>query len=198
MEAERATWLPRALVESTLIVMSILLALALDEWKEDQEIQELIDRSVANFANELARNHSRVEDVRTYHQAVGEILEKHRGDELLTSVEEFRNIMAAMQPVVLTSSAWQTAVATGSLTRMNFELVSALSLTYNTQPVFNQKYNSTLDRLLSPSNLRSENLRFTIHNASRFLKAVASSESELSGYYAQSLELLLENQKASE
>ena len=46
----------RALVESLLIVASILLALALDEWQEEQEIQELIDRSVTNFSNELMRN----------------------------------------------------------------------------------------------------------------------------------------------
>ena len=81
---------------------------------------------------------------------------------------------------------------------MNFDLVSALSLTYNTQLLFNEKYNSTLDKLLSPSNLRDENLRFTIHNASGFLEAVASSESELSGYYTQALELLLENQPETE
>lgn len=198
MESKRAPWLPRALVESGLIVMSILMALALDEWKEDQEIQELIDRSVLNFSNELTRNHARIQDVRAYHQAVGQILKKRRGKESSTSVAEFRNIMDAMQPIVLTSSAWQTAVATGSLTRMNFDLVSALSLTYNTQIVFNQKYNSTLDKLLSPSNLRDENLRFTIHNASGFLEAVASSESELSDYYAQTLELLLENQPEPE
>jgi len=43
--------LPRALVESVLIVMSILLALALDEWQEDKEIQELIDRSFTNYVN---------------------------------------------------------------------------------------------------------------------------------------------------
>ena len=56
METKAAVWLPRALVDSALIVMSILLALALDEWQEDQEIEELIDRSLINFVNELNRN----------------------------------------------------------------------------------------------------------------------------------------------
>jgi hypothetical protein len=98
--------------------------------------------------------------------------------------------MDAMQPVVLTSSAWQTAVATGALGRMDFELVSALTLTYNTQMRFDGKYNANLERLLLPDNLRVENLDITIYNAARFVAGVTASESELGAYYAQTLELL--------
>jgi hypothetical protein len=184
------TWLPRALVESLLIVISILLALGLDEWQEDQEIQELIDRSIINFSNELARNKSRIEDISAYHQGVWKVLEKRSRQPEVASIVEFRNIMDAMQPVVLTSSAWQTAVATGALGRMDFELVSALTLTYNTQMRFDGKYNANLERLLLPDNLREENLNITIYNAARFVAGVTASESELGAYYAQTLELL--------
>ncbi|MCZ6828916.1 MAG: hypothetical protein O7F73_04910 [Gammaproteobacteria bacterium] len=190
MQSNIGAWLPRALVESVLIVVSILLALGLDEWQEDQEIQEMIDRSIINFSHELARNKSRVEDISAYHQGVWKILEKRSNQPNTASIVEFRNIMDAMQPVVLTNSAWQTAVATGVLGRMDFELVSALTLTYNTQLRFDSKYNSTLQSLLSPNNLHQQNLQITIYNASRFVAAVAASESELSVYYSQTLELL--------
>jgi hypothetical protein len=190
MDTKVAVWLPRALVESALIVMSILLALALDEWQEDQEIEELIDRSMINFVNELNRNRSRVEDVSVYHQGVWQVLEKWSAAPEAASVIEFRNIMEAMQPVVLTSSAWQTAVATGALGRMDFALVSALSQTYNTQFRFDTRYNDVLLSLLTPISLRQENLDITIYNATRFVADVSSSELELSAYYSQSLQLL--------
>ena len=190
MSVNVGDWLPRALGESILIVLSILLALALDEWQEDEEIQELIDRSLVNFTNELTRNNSRIEDIKAYHQGVFQILQNRNGIADATSVIEFRNIMDSMQPVVLTSSAWQTAVTTGALGRMDYELVSALSLTYNTQMRFDENYNSRLQNLLAPDNLKSENLDITIYNAARFVSDVTSSESELSGYYAVTLELL--------
>ena len=190
MEAKLASWLPRTIVESALIVISILLALALDEWQEDLEIQELIDRSIVNFQNELTQNKSRIEDIGVYHRGVLQVLKRRTFVSDSESLEEFRNIMEALQPIVLTSSAWETAVATGALGRMEYELVSALTLTYNTQQRFDDDYRSTLRLLLSPINLNKENLPITTYNAGRFVTDVTSAESELSVYYAQTLELI--------
>ena len=190
MEAKLASWLPRTIVESALIVISILLALALDEWQEDLEIQELIDRSIVNFQNELTQNKSRIEDIGVYHRGVLQVLQRRTFVSDSQSLEEFRNIMEALQPIVLTSSAWETAVATGALGRMDYELVSALTLTYNTQQRFDDDYRSTLRLLLSPINLNQENLPITTYNAGRFVTDVTSAESELSVYYAQTLELI--------
>lgn len=182
--------LPKALIESVLIVMSILLALGLDQMQEDQEKQELIDRSLHNFANELSRNRATIEDVSLYHRGVWQVLDNRNNNQVGSSVVEFRNIMDAMQAVVLTRGAWETAVATGALGRMDFELVSALSLTYDAQSRFNDMYNSTLQSLLTPSNLSEQNIEITAHNAARFVADVTTRESELSAYYSQTLELL--------
>jgi len=184
--------LSTALFESVLIVLSILLALWLDQRQDDSESLELVDRSISNFINELTRNRARVEDISIYHQAVGQILENRNNDEVTTTIVEFRNIMDSMQSVVLTSSAWETAVATGALGRMDYSLVSALSLTYNTQLRFDANYNSTLQSLLSPNNMTEQNLDVTVYNASRFVADISNSESQLSAYYAQTLELLAE------
>jgi hypothetical protein len=189
MSPKVSEWLPRALVESVLIVVSILLALALDEWQEDQEIQELIDRSITNFVNEVTQNRSRIDDVSAYHQGVQQILKQRSSNGGLASLD-FRNIMEALQPIVLTSSAWQTAVATGALGRMDFELVSALTLTYNTQLRFDDNYRSVLRTLLTPNSMQQQNLELTTYNASRFVADVTAAESELSVYYEQTLNIL--------
>lgn len=190
METKLASWLPRTIVESALIVISILLALALDEWQEDIEIQQLIDRSIVNFQNELNQNKSRIDDIGVYHMGVLQVLQRRTFAPDGEPLKEFRSIMEALQPIVLTSSAWETAVATGALGRMDYELVSALTLTYNTQLRFDDDYRSMLRSLLSPINLNEENLRNTTYNAERFVTDVTSAESELSVYYAQTLELL--------
>ncbi len=189
MTPKVSEWLPKALVESVLIVMSILLALALDEWQEDEEIQELIDRSINNFVNEITQNRSRIEDVNAYHRGVQQILQRLNEDGGLQPIE-FRNTMEALQPIVLTSSAWQTAVATGALGRMDFELVSALTLTYNTQLRFDDNYRSVLRTLLAPTSLQPQNLELTAYNASRFVLEVTAGEAELSVYYQQTLSIL--------
>ena len=187
-----SVWLSRTLVESLLIVVSIMFALALDEWQEDREIQELVDRSVASFAHELQQNHDRVEAVRPYHEGLHQILERRVANGGVTSITEFRNIMEALQPAVLLASAWQTAVATGVLSRMNYELVSALSLTYSTQFRFDEVSRNGNNALLAPMNLAEDRLEVSLANATRFVADITMSEMELMAYYQQTLELIEE------
>jgi hypothetical protein len=187
-----SVWLSRTLIESLLIVVSIMGALALDEWQEDREIQELVDRSVASFAHELQQNHDRVEAVRPYHEGLHRILERRIGDGGVSSINEFRNIMEALQPAVLLASAWQTAVATGVLSRMNYELVSALSLTYSTQFRFDEVSRNGNSALLAPMNLAQDRLEVSLANATRFVADITMSEMELMAYYQQTLELIEE------
>jgi hypothetical protein len=187
-----SVWLWRTLFESLLIVVSIMFALALDEWQEDREIQELVDRSVASFAHELQQNHDRVEAVRPYHEGLHHILERRIANGGMTSINEFRNIMEALQPAVLLASAWQTAVATGVLSRMNYELVSALSLTYSTQFRFDEVSRNGNSALLAPMNLAEDRLEVSLSNATRFVADITLSEMELMAYYQQTLELIEE------
>jgi hypothetical protein len=48
------------LVESVLVVGSILLALAVDEWNENREVQDLAGRSLVNFEREIQQNRLRL------------------------------------------------------------------------------------------------------------------------------------------
>ncbi len=183
-------WLPRALFESVLIVFSILLALGLDQWKEDQEIEALVSRSIASFERELRTNKLRLEDVSAYHRGLEQVLRQQSEDTQRRSVKEFRDVMAALEPPAFFSSAWQTALATGGLGRMNFELVSALSLTYGMQLRFEDSYRTESRVLLAPASLNDETLELTIFYAARFVADVTRSEAELVVFYEQTLALI--------
>jgi len=185
-----STWLPRVLFESALIVASILFALALDEWQEDREIEELVDRSVSSFDRELRRNQARIEAVQPYHEGLQKMLEGRIAEGGIDSAVEFRNILDALQPAVLLNSAWQTAVATGVLSRMDYELVAALSLTYSTQSRFDEVYRAGNDALLAPVNFTEARLDVSVYNAARFVADVTAAESELIAFYQQTLELM--------
>ena len=183
-------WLSKTLFECGLIVLSISLALSLNGWKQTRDHEESVTRSINNFENEIKRNRLRIEDVKDYRNGVQEVLKNHNSAGKERSDTEFRQIMDALQPIVLTNSAWETAMATGVLARMDFELVSALTLTYNTQNRFNEEYRMTVRTLLEPSNLNDQNLELTIHNASQFVTNVIAQEAELIAYYDQMLKML--------
>lgn len=183
-------WLPRVLFESALIVASILFALALDEWQEDREIDELVHRSMASFERELRRNQARIEAVQPYHHGLQSMLESRLTGDTIESAAEFRNILDALQPAVLLNSAWQTAVATGVLSRMDYEVVAAVSLTYSTQNRFDEVYRAGMNALLVPVNFAEERLDVSVYNASRFIADVTAAESELIAFYQQTLELI--------
>jgi hypothetical protein len=185
-----AVWLPRALFESVLIVVSILFALALDEWQEDREIEELVNRSLSSFVRELQQNKAGIEAVNPYHRGLRQILERRNQGDSVPSPVEFRSIMEQFQPFVLLNSAWQTAVATGVLARMDYELVSALSLTYSTQLRFDETYRNANNLLLAPANLAEDRLDVAVYNASRMLGEIDRGEAQLVGFYTQTLEMI--------
>ncbi len=122
------SWISRVLV-----VGSILLALALDEWNEDLEFQDLADRSLVNFEREIQQNRLRLEDVTLFHVGLRDVLVGMDSSGDAVPATTIRNIMEGFQPAILVSTAWETAVATGALGYMDYDVVAGLSLSYNLQ-----------------------------------------------------------------
>jgi len=50
---ETSEWLPRVLFESALIVVSILVALGLDEWREKRQDAQTVRQALINFVSEI-------------------------------------------------------------------------------------------------------------------------------------------------
>jgi hypothetical protein len=84
---------------------------------------------------------------------------------------------------VLQSTAWETALATGSLADMDYSLVSALSLTYGLQSRYEQTNREANARLTSPHAISGDVLDLAIYNSLQYLEDVTSMETELSVVY---------------
>lgn len=178
-----STWLPRVIFESALITVSILLALALDEWRGDREDLQTVEQALSNFLSEIEANKARVDDAAPFNRGLRNVLDRHLQEDDIGSVTEFISIVESYNPVVLQSTAWDTALATGSVTKMDYSLVSALSLTYGLQSRYQQASRDNMSELTSPQNLSADKLELSVYNSVRYLDNVTSMEAELSAAY---------------
>lgn len=182
-----AIWLPRVFFESALIVVSILVALGLDEWRENREDEKLVRHALTSFLGEMRKNQLLVEDAAPFNRGLRNVLNMHYVDDDISTVDEFVVMVESYTPVDLHSTAWETALATGSLAKMEYTLVSALSLTYSQQSRYVAATRNGLDEVLSPQNLTDETLKLAIYNSIRYLDNIATSETELAIVYVQAI-----------
>ena len=179
------------LVESVLVVGSILLALALDEWKEDREFEDLASRSLVNFEREIQQNRLRVEDVTLFHAGLRDVLANMDASRGAVPTTTIRNIMEGFQPALLVSTAWETAVATGALGYMDYDVVAGLSLTYNMQERLVTLNQSGLNDLLV-GGFRSGEADLLVYAANRYMRELTEAEQRLQGVYDLVLGLIAE------
>lgn len=178
-------WLPRVLFESALIVASILAALAFDEWREDRQDDEIMQFALLNFSAEMRQNKIRIDDAAPFNSGLRQVVARHYRDDDVRSVDDFVDMVASYSPARLQSTAWDTALATGSLAKMEYELVTALSLTYSLQSRYAFVTRTGLRELTSPQNLSDRNFRLAIYNSLRYLDDVIGMEAELGVTYSE-------------
>jgi len=178
-------WLPRVLFESALITASILLALALDEWRDERQTEQAIEQAMSNFLSEIRQNKSRVDDAAPFNQGLRNVLNQRYRDGDIGTIDDFIGIVESYNPVVLQSTAWDTALATGSVAKMDYNLVSALSFTYGLQNRYLQTTRNAMSDLTSPQNLSAGRLDLAIYNSVRYLEDVTSMETELIVVYGE-------------
>lgn len=190
--ASRATsdWLPKVLFESLLIIVSILVALGLDEWRENRQNAENIDKALSNFLSEIQQNKAGVDDSAPFNKGLRHVLSRRQEVSAIDSVTQFVNMVESYNPIVLRSTAWETALATGSLAKMDYNLVSALSLTYSLQTRYQELTRSGMSELINPQNLSSDKLDLTVYNSIRYLDEVTQMETELSGVYEEAISVI--------
>jgi len=174
-----AVWLPRVIFESALITLSILLALGLDEWRDDRQDQEMIEQALSNFLSEVRQNKARVDDAAPFNIGLRNVLRSRYENGDIKSIAEFVAVVESYSPVVLQSTAWETALATGSLAKMEYSLVAALSLTYGMQDRYQQTISDRMSDLTSPQNLSAEKLELAVYNSVRYLDDTTKMETEL-------------------
>jgi len=117
-----------------LIVLSVLLGLALNEWRQERSNRELADTALANCLREIEQNRGQLSSKLPIHREVfGRLREiVMREDEMPGLPAVMAEVMPeeGLQLPVLRDVAWQTAQSTGALRHMDFDEVTGLSELY--------------------------------------------------------------------
>lgn len=185
-------WLPRIIVESALIVFSILVALGVSEWERNREDEELARQALIEFQREIRQNRARLEDVGPYRVGLRDVMGRMGESGELESSDEFQATfgLEALRPAFLTSTVWETALTTGALPHIDFTLVNALSLTYSLQARLEEFSRSGMPDLARGWHVPSEDMRGAIREVTIYLGELSRSEAELLAAYEEVLGIL--------
>ena len=141
--------LARYTLEATLIVFSVLLALFLDNVINDRREARIIDELVSHIADEMNSNLTIVNEWLPYHRAVIDELDRYlASDELQQSllmadgINYGRLMERGLIQDFYSISSWQLAQQTEVTSRIEFDVMYAISRAYLSQ----QSVNLTLQR----------------------------------------------------
>ena len=138
--------LPELALESVMIVFSVLLALAASSWADAHKEHKLAVQARESFVQEVQANRARVMKALPYHRALTDAVLLVDSTGGVTSYAAWRHrvpIWSGFAPPDIASTAWQSALATGALSRMPFREVASLSTVYTLQgrlDTFNAAY----------------------------------------------------------
>jgi hypothetical protein len=171
------------LLDSALIVFSILLAFALNGWWQAHQDRQLAEKALTSIEIEIAQNRSNVLAVMPYHQRLHKLIAGLSAAGSIRTFEDVRGLEGfdGFQPAFLTTTAWSTAINTGALNHMDYELVNELSAVYAFQERFAEY--SDFRHLLAPAAMADANIAATVFSAEIYLIDVLTGARELVDRY---------------
>lgn len=184
-------------IEVFSIVLGVLLALGVNEWRESRAEDELADRALAQIRSEAERNDRVVEDRYPYHAAALDSLQSYVVDlDPGLGVEDVSRARLGFprggQFAPLFSSAYEAARSSGALAHVDFETLSLLSSIYEMQQTLMDQDERVLNLLFSPINVQPGNFYYTLSLAPGLMRDVVNSEETLLELYDRFLETVPE------
>jgi hypothetical protein len=184
-----ASKLPETVLQCVLIVISIVLALGVEEWKDARKERALKLQSLGTFERELQANRLELDQSVAYHASLHDLLAHLDSTGELRTPEEFYGTLGVQgfQPGSLRATAWQTAMATGVLRLLNYPTVDALSITYGLQADHERKSEQRLPDFLRTGTAPPGSTRSMVRSATRYMSDETQEEQKLLATYDSAL-----------
>jgi len=178
----------RILVESALIVFSILLALGVNQWVDARKQSQLTARVLRSVRDEITANRTRVQEWLPYHRAME--LASHRADSLraVHSYADFKSAApqwSGFKNPELDGTAWQTAVSLGVVNNMGFDTVRVLSSLYTMQAKYDQYWGGTIQSF----DFADATMANTVRRMWVYFATIRTNEDSLVNRYTEALRL---------
>lgn len=175
-------------VEVFSIVLGVLLALGVNEWREARAEDELAERALAQIRGEVERNDRVVEERHPYHAAALDSLRSYAADlDPQLGVDDVHRARLGFprggQFAPLFSSAYEAARSSGALAHVDYETLSLLSSIYEMQETLMEQDDRVVNLLFSPVNLQPGNFYYTLSLVPGLMRDVVGSEETLLELY---------------
>jgi hypothetical protein len=182
---------PELALESAMIVLSVLLALAANSWADARKEQRLPAQARTSFVLEIQANRVRLVKALPYHHALTEAVLQVDSTGGVPSYAAWKRrvpIWSGFEGPDLAATAWQSELATGALGQMPFRDVAGLSNVYTLQgrlDAFNTAYLPLFD-------FSDAVMSGTVRRMHAYMQTVLSYETVLLREYDSTLVLLSE------
>jgi|GEM_PF-662599 len=187
-------WMARIIIESMLIVFSILAALGVNEWQVARENDRRARQALAAFQREIEQNRARLATVSPVHQGLRDVLLRISDEGGLRTAEAFHQTvgMEPLRPPFVTSTVWETSLTTGAIPHIDFEVVNALSLTYSLQDRLAELSRSSMPTLARGGSVSPGQMPRALNEVIAYLTDLGRSEEDLLAAYDEVLRILAE------
>ena len=193
--AHRREWVAKIVLESLLIVLSVVLGLALNEARQKRADAELARTVLANFRREIEQNLATLEKVQPRHALLASRL-REAASERRSEPTAFAVFAASMPEgglgdTTLREAAWETASSTGALRLLDYGTASRISEVYTLQHTsVGPTVQRVLDRVLSPDTFDPARKEVMIRAVHMQIQELSGQEAYLIGVYQRTLKEL--------
>ncbi len=189
------------LIEVFFIVLGVMMALAANEWRENRALDKRTDAALENIRLEILRNQQTLQQRLPYHEALRDSLDSYLPEIRNTSFPNVSERRLGMQRglyfLLVYDAAWQTALTSQVLSNVDYEMLTVLSTIYQVQ-AYLQTVEERTTRIISPNNLRKENLYYAFILFRPAIRDIVGLEQNLLSLYDEALQRLSPEEYAQE
>lgn len=131
--SDRTFKLSTVVVEALSIVLAVLLALGVDEWREGRSQQRQADSALVNVVKEIKANQVILEKIHENNVETVKTIAEGQGGAEAAGEDEDRSFIPGIQ---LRETAWESLLSTGTANYVDYDIILELSETYSVQRVY--------------------------------------------------------------
>lgn len=162
--------LPELMVEAASVLLAVLLALAVDEWRQDRADRALARHAEQGIHEEIRLNREQLRDVHANHLAIQRYFVAQRA--AAQEEENPGSLSVDFSLALLSDAAWETARVTQAVHFMPYDKVTELARLYQLQRLYEEAQSGFVNRLSSMGELHTRSPRHFIDALRGRLKTV--------------------------
>jgi hypothetical protein len=135
--------IPELALEAAMVVFAVVVALAVEEWREDRDNKELARRALAGIMAEVESNKDEILRSQEANDSVLALVREAARDTVLPE-----ELSINYEYSLLSSSAWETAQITRATQFLPLGQVQSLARVYGLQSLFKESQDEVMDFIL--------------------------------------------------